>query len=107
MLRQDAIDRRSWLASSGALSLATVLPTATAAARPDRFEFCAFIKFVQSLPYPVLAQRIANLGFDGIEATVRTGGQVLPVFRVHYMHTVCKSVEFVRSPWVFKSDAGK
>jgi len=78
MLRQNAIDRRSWLASSGALSLATLLPTATAAAGPDRFEFCAFIKFVQSLPYPVLAQRIANLGFDGIEATVRTGGQVLP-----------------------------
>ncbi|MCA9177128.1 MAG: sugar phosphate isomerase/epimerase, partial [Planctomycetales bacterium] len=39
---------------------------------------CAFIKFVQALPYDELADRIAEMGFDGIEATVRAGGHVLP-----------------------------
>ncbi|MDP6447596.1 MAG: hypothetical protein QF805_27615, partial [Pirellulaceae bacterium] len=43
-----------------------------------RNRICAFIKFVQDLPYDELAERIAEMGFDGIEATVRNGGHVLP-----------------------------
>lgn len=39
---------------------------------------CAFVKFLQSLSYDQLADTIAELGFAGIEATVRPGGQVLP-----------------------------
>jgi len=41
-------------------------------------KICAFIKFLQSLSYEQLAETIAELGFDGIEATVRDRGQVLP-----------------------------
>jgi len=41
-------------------------------------KFCAFIKFIQQLPYKQLAETVAELGFDGIEATVRDGGHVLP-----------------------------
>jgi sugar phosphate isomerase/epimerase len=41
-------------------------------------QFCAFVKFIQALPYDTLAERIAELGFDGIEATVRKGGLVRP-----------------------------
>jgi sugar phosphate isomerase/epimerase len=36
------------------------------------------VKFLQSLDYNRLAETVAELGFDGIEATVRDRGQVLP-----------------------------
>jgi sugar phosphate isomerase/epimerase len=36
------------------------------------------VKFLQELPAEKLAATIAQLGFDGIEATVRNQGQVLP-----------------------------
>jgi sugar phosphate isomerase/epimerase len=41
-------------------------------------KICAFVKFVQSLSYNELAERIAEMGFDGIEATIRDKGQILP-----------------------------
>ena len=41
-------------------------------------KICAFVKFVQTLSYDELAERIAELGFDGIEATIRTKGQIEP-----------------------------
>ncbi len=47
-------------------------------AATPRFEICAFVKFLQSLSYQKLADTIKQLGFAGIEATVREGGQVLP-----------------------------
>ncbi len=39
---------------------------------------CAFTKFLQDLSYDELAATIKRLGFDGVEATVRKGGHVLP-----------------------------
>jgi sugar phosphate isomerase/epimerase len=39
---------------------------------------CAFVKFLQSLSYDALAEELAALGFDGIEATVREKGQIEP-----------------------------
>ncbi len=44
----------------------------------DRYKICAFIKFLQTLSYDQLAEVIAEMGFDGIEATVRDNGHVLP-----------------------------
>ena len=41
-------------------------------------QFLAFIKPLQSLSYEELADKIAEMGFNGIEATVRPGGHVLP-----------------------------
>ena len=38
----------------------------------------AFVKFIQELSYTELAETIERLGFQGIEATVRPGGHVLP-----------------------------
>jgi sugar phosphate isomerase/epimerase len=43
-----------------------------------RNPICAFIKFVQSLNYDRLADAMAEIGFDGIEATVRRGGKIEP-----------------------------
>lgn len=42
------------------------------------FQICAFEKFLQDLSYDELADVIAELGFVGIEATVRNKGHVLP-----------------------------
>lgn len=65
--------------TAGGLAAASALGKPAAAAAPaKRPKICAFIKFVQQLPYPELAERIAEMGFDGIEATVRDGGHVLP-----------------------------
>lgn len=41
-------------------------------------EVCAFIKFVQGFRFDELAARIADAGFDGVEATVRAGGYIEP-----------------------------
>jgi sugar phosphate isomerase/epimerase len=50
----------------------------SARATAGRNPICAFIKFVQSLSYDQLADAMAEIGFDGIEATVRRGGKIEP-----------------------------
>ena len=59
---------------------ATILPSAHAlrASEDQGNNICASIKFLQSLSYEQLAETIAELGFNGIEATVRDRGHVLP-----------------------------
>lgn len=54
------------------------VPANPAQQRFPRQEVCAFIKFVQSLPYDALGAAIAGAGFTGIEATVRKGGIIEP-----------------------------
>jgi sugar phosphate isomerase/epimerase len=69
------INRRRFAAMSLAAGAATVIPSplgaalATPAARDNRY--CVFIKFLTSLNYDELAERIAELGFGGVEVTVR------------------------------------
>ena len=77
-----ALDRRSLLAGTAAGAAALVSKNrALAADKPSGKSirtFCAFVKYIQELPYDRLAETVAELGFDGIEATVREGGHVLP-----------------------------
>ncbi|HBO45812.1 MAG TPA: sugar phosphate isomerase/epimerase, partial [Planctomycetaceae bacterium] len=80
-LPHGRLGRRAFLAGSLAATAAALAPRGMAlTAEPARPTptFCAFIKFVQSLGYEEMAARIAELGFDGIESTVRRGGHVLP-----------------------------
>jgi sugar phosphate isomerase/epimerase len=74
----EAISRRGFL--TGSLAAAAVACARPAAAReePPAGPICAFTKFLQPLSYEQLAETIAELGFDGVEATVRAGGHVLP-----------------------------
>lgn len=44
----------------------------------EEFTFCTFTKSLQHLDYDALAERIAALGFDGIEAPVRPKGHIEP-----------------------------
>ncbi len=81
MTKTVSLPRRTFLKGAALTGLA--LPVACAGlqstepTKSDR-KICAFIKFIQDLPYKQLAETVAELGFDGIEATVREGGHVLP-----------------------------
>ncbi len=82
MKTHSKLTRRQFLNSSTTATLAaTVWPrvlSAPARVEPGPWKFCAFEKPLQFLNYGELADLIAELGFDGIEATVRPGGHVLP-----------------------------
>ncbi|MEO0531521.1 MAG: TIM barrel protein [Planctomycetota bacterium] len=75
-----AISRRSFLGTATAAAASMALPGSAGAAvkSVDRPTICAFIKFLQSLSYDEMAKRIADIGFDGTESTVRRKGHVLP-----------------------------
>lgn len=75
------IKRRIFLASTMATAGAYAVPGFVPAAeplRPARRPICAFVKFIQQLSHEELARTVADLGFDGIEATVRRNGQISP-----------------------------
>jgi len=81
MTKSSLFPRRTFLKGAALSSLA--LPVggrSHGSAEPPKspLKICAFIKFIQDLPYKQLADTVAELGFDGIEATVRDGGHVLP-----------------------------
>jgi len=85
MTLNPSFSRRQALQATLATSLAATTRSPLAAfpainTRRDQapHKICAFIKFIQQMPYKQLAETIAELGFDGIEATVRDGGHVLP-----------------------------
>ena len=68
------MNRRQFIATTAAIAAA---PSSLANARA-RNPFCVFTKPFQSLTYDELADLIAELGFDGIEGTIRPGGHITP-----------------------------
>jgi sugar phosphate isomerase/epimerase len=70
------INRRHFLLAAGSAALASRV--AAAAETENRNPICVFTKPFQSLSYDELADRTAELGFDGIEATIRDGGHIEP-----------------------------
>ena len=70
------LTRRAFLAGASAAALAA--PAICQAGDDPANKICAFVKFVQSLSFDELGERIAEMGFDGIEATIRKGGQIEP-----------------------------
>lgn len=75
------INRRKFLSQSlvatSAVAVTGQLAHAAESAASE-YRICAFEKFLQDLSYDELADVIAELGFVGIEATVRNKGHVLP-----------------------------
>lgn len=75
------IDRRRFIGTAAAAVAAAgvsgklAVADSAAATQPH---LCSFIKFVQSLSYNDMAAAIKDVGFDGIESTVRKKGHVLP-----------------------------
>lgn len=70
-------NRREFLVAAASLAAAPALAETESNAKPKQ-TFCVFTKPFNSLTYDELADRIAELGFDGIEAPVRSGGHVEP-----------------------------
>ena len=71
------MNRRQFIAAS-AVSAATATTLSAKAQAPARNPFCFFSKPFQSLSYDDLADLTAELGFDGIEGTIRPGGHIIP-----------------------------
>jgi sugar phosphate isomerase/epimerase len=74
------IARREFFRESVAIGATLVagMQTRAAAGAISRNPICLFIKFVQTLSYEELADAVAEMGADGIEATVRKGGYIAP-----------------------------
>ena len=73
--------RRTWLQTTAALwggmslGLAAKESTAASGKKP---EVSLFTKHLVGLPFPQLAELVATMGFDGVEAPVRPAGHVEP-----------------------------
>ncbi|MEN1678447.1 MAG: TIM barrel protein [Planctomycetota bacterium] len=78
--RVSGVDRRAFLSAAAAAAAAGLAPRNAVAANatPPRPEICVFTKFLQSLSYDEMAAAVAEIGLDGVEATVRNKGHVLP-----------------------------
>ena len=69
------MNRRTFITSSIVTSIPAI---AALGAHRERNPFCVFTKPFQSLSYDELADVVAELGFDGIEGTIRPGGHITP-----------------------------
>ncbi|WP_442511893.1 sugar phosphate isomerase/epimerase family protein [Novipirellula sp. SH528] len=78
---QAGLRRREFISGSLLTGLAAVSAGSMAHAADaikKEYRICVFEKYLQDLSYDELADVIAELGFVGIEATVRNKGHVLP-----------------------------
>ncbi len=44
----------------------------------SKFDYCCFVKFIQSMSFEKMAETLSGFGYQGIEATIRPGGMILP-----------------------------
>ncbi|NQV24700.1 MAG: sugar phosphate isomerase/epimerase [Rhodopirellula sp.] len=74
------LPRRNFLLTAGGgLASACLSDSRSAAAdSPAKNSICVFTKPFNSLTFDELADRIAELGFDGVEAPIRNGGHIEP-----------------------------
>lgn len=76
------MNRRRFLTTSAAVTAAGMIarPSDAAGQLGDdlKNEICVFTKPFNSLSFDELAKKIADIGFDGIEAPIRSGGHVQP-----------------------------
>lgn len=76
------MNRRRFLTTSTAVAAAGMMVGHSSASLVSddqlKNELCVFTKPFNSLSFDDLAERIADVGFDGIEAPIRSGGHVQP-----------------------------
>lgn len=71
MVTSNQVNRRGFLAAAMGAGAAAMAGT-------GRMEFCVFSKHLQFLPWSEAAVAAREMGFDGIDLTVRKGGHVTP-----------------------------
>jgi len=76
--RVAAMNRREFIATSATCAAVAATPQSAFAKPKKRNTLSVFTKPLQMLSYDDLADVIAELGFDGIEGTIRPGGQIAP-----------------------------
>ncbi len=80
--RSADLTRRHFLASLGAGAAAIALPGQVLAAHsspgPFRGRLCFFSKPLPEMDWETLAKNVRQVGFDGVDLTVRAGGHVKP-----------------------------
>lgn len=91
--RAPHLKRRQFLQCAAASTLA-VMTARRAVAEVKKPMICVFSKHLQYLDYPALAAKCRELGLEGIDLTVRSGGHVLPE-RVE--EDLPKAVEAIRA----------
>jgi sugar phosphate isomerase/epimerase len=69
MVSSNGVSRRGFLAAGAGAALA---------ATPGKMEFCIFSKHLQFLNWSEMAAAAKEMGFDGVDLTVRKGGHVVP-----------------------------
>ena len=72
------LNRRRFIVGAAAFSALSLAQPVSSFGQSEGRKFCAFEKPLQFLNYDELADLLAERGFDGVEATVREGGHVLP-----------------------------
>lgn len=70
--------RRQFLSTTASLALAGVASANVAVQKKRSNSICVFTKPFNSLSYDQLAKQISDLGFDGIEGPIRSGGHIEP-----------------------------
>ncbi len=76
----QAVTRRNFLQTAGGAAMAAQLArSAAASAQPaEPLKVSIFSKHLQWLDWQGMAETAAEIGFDGVDLTVRSGGHVLP-----------------------------
>lgn len=72
------MNRREFIATGAACAALAVSPESALGKPKKRNTLSVFTKPLQMLSYDDLADVIAQMGFDGIEGTIRPGGQITP-----------------------------
>lgn len=72
------MNRRSFLSIATASAIASISSRSSDAASRKTNSICLFTKPFNSLSFDELANQVAKLGFDGIEAPIRPGGHIEP-----------------------------
>jgi len=79
-----AMSRRQFMATAAAAGMSLSVPGLRQTAigstpeKKDKTRICIFSKHLQWLDYDAMAETAAEIGFDGVDLTVRPGGHVLP-----------------------------
>lgn len=80
-MRYEELSRRTFVRAAGLATVALAAKPASilAAKQPAAKQpICVFSKHLQWLDYKDMAEVVAEIGFDGVDLTVRPGGHVLP-----------------------------
>jgi L-ribulose-5-phosphate 3-epimerase len=71
----DMLTRREWIQATAGAAVATAVARPRAASAPT---YCFFSKHLPDLNWGDVARAVRDIGFGGVDLTVRTNGHVLP-----------------------------